>query len=543
MSKQTTEMLTKEEVMEVFNFANYLYNSNIFGYYTPDMSNQNLINLNNNPLIPTVEKVRSALANYKTSADELQGYSEFMEVFDNIYKRAVDYLAGMLKYDLDIDCINAFTDEDFKSKAYKDDLNRVYKFLDNFDYIGEFQRVTKQLLRHEIDYTWLRDSKGTFNDDPENPKEVNIKRTSKYTLQEMPQKYCKVTAKWEHGLLYDLDMNYFINGGVSIEGYDPSIMKVFKKIYVDGKPNEKYIPTEQLKSRNGSFAMWSQTSPYHGAWVFKRDMSNMAIVPYLSSIIPDLLDSDYIRGLQKNKDIIGARALLVGEIQLLDKQKSGNSTDALSYNPKTLMKFLKLVKQGLADGMNAVAMPTKDPKLYQFKDENTDMVENNLKTTVGRLISGSRMIYSTDKLSETEAKCVIINDYNIVKPLYTQFNNFLNYFVNRKTKKYKFRFTLDGCTYPFVNEKKYDNLLALMDKGVVLAPRTYAKLVDMKPNQFDRLLREGHASEWSTALTSVMQSIYTQSDNDAKGEVGEGRPKVSDSEISDKGAESREYGG
>ena len=273
------ETLTREEVLEVIKFANYLYSSDVFGYFTPDMSNQNLINLNNNPLVPTVEKAKQALINYKASADELQGYSEFMEVFDSIYKRAIDYLAGMLKYDLDIECINAFTDEDYNSKEYANDLNRVYKFFDNFDYVGEFQRVTKQLLRHEIDYVWLRDSKGTFNDDPENPKEVNIKKASKYTLQEMPQKYCKVTAKWEYGFLYDLDMNYFINGGVSIDGYDPSIMKTFKKVFVDGKPNEKYIPTEQLKSRNGSFAMWTQTSPFNGAWVnFKAHVKHIEML-------------------------------------------------------------------------------------------------------------------------------------------------------------------------------------------------------------------------------------------------------------------------
>ena len=536
--KQEIEQISAEDVRDVIKFANYLYNSNMFGYFTPDMSEQNLISLNNNPLVPSSEKVEKALANYKASGAELQGYAEFMEVFDILYKRTVEYFSNMLKYDLDFECKNAFTDADYNSQTYKDDLNRVYKFLDNFDYKEEFAKVTKQLIRHEVDFTWLRDSKGTFNDDPESPKDVDVKKASKYTLQEMPQSYCKIVNKWEYGLLYDFDMSYFTKGGVDIRSYDPSLMKDYKRLYDDSQ--KKYIPTAQLNVRNGQFAMWTQTSPMNGSWAFKFDMSNMAIVPFLSSIIPNVLDAEEIGKLQKNKDIIGAKALLVGEIQLLDKQKSGTATDALAYNPKTLMKFLKLVKSGLSKDINAVAMPAKDPKLYQFKDENTNMVDDNLKTFAGQTASSSRMIYSNDKMSETEAKNAIITDFNIVEPLYRQYENFLNYYVNRKTKKYKFRFSFSGCTYPFVDEKRNETYVTLMDKGIVFAPRAYAKIIGMKPQQFERLLAEGSATKWTEQMTSLMQTFYTQSGgaiNDDKG----GRPESSDSELSDSGSTAREY--
>jgi hypothetical protein len=534
---ENLEQITADDVYEVLKFANYLYGQNPYGgYFTPNMSNQNLIDLNNNPLVPSVERVEKALANYKVSGEELKGYAEFMEVFDILYKRVVGYYSGMLRYDLDFDCTNAYTEEDYNSEQYKDDLKRVYKFLDKFDYKEEFAKVTKQLLRHEVDYTWLRDSKGTFNDDPENPTEVNVKKSPKYTLQEMPQSYCKITGKWEYGMLYDFDVNYFTKGGVSVLGFDPSLIKQWNKIR-EGKRQE-YNPTSQLNVHDGSFANWTQVSPYNGAWVFKMDMTNAAIVPFFASIIPKVLDAEEVGKLQKNKDIIGARALLVGEIQLLDKQKSGNATDALAYNPKTLMKFLKLVKNGLNESINAVAMPTKDPKMYQFKDENTDMVNNNLKTTVGQFASGSRLLFVNDKMSETEAKCAIITDYNLVEPLYRQYENFLNYYVNRKTVKYKFKFTFSGSTYYFVNEKRDEKLVELMDKGVVFAPRTYAKLVDMKPQQFDRLLTEGSATGWTTKLTSLMQNVYTQSGNpNDKG----GRPQSSDSDLSDSGSTAREY--
>ena len=78
----------------------------------------------------------------------------------------------------------------------------------------------------------------------------------------------------------------------------------------------------------------------------------------------------------------------------------------------------------------------------------------------------------------------------------------------------------------------------LMDKGVIFAPRTYAKVLDMTPMEFDRLLEEGKYCEWADELTSMMQSIYTQSGKDgATGGMGSsnggGRPNITDSKKAD----------
>jgi hypothetical protein len=142
-------------------------------------------------------------------------------------------------------------------------------------------------------------------------------------------------------------------------------------------------------------------------------------------------------------------------------------------------------------------------------------------------------------MSETEAKNAIVTDYNMIAELYPQFEHFLNFFVNKKTRKYKFAFKFSGCTYPFMREETLMRYTSLMDKGIVLAPRTYAKIVDMTPMCFDRLLEEGKYSEWSTKLTSLLQSVYTQSskDSNATGGVGSqnggGRPSSSSSQTSD----------
>ena len=536
------EVLSEKELMDVLKFAMQVYNTDPLGYFTPNMSNRAIVDLNNNPEVPTREKVINALNDYKNHTDELQAYSEFMESFDMLYKRIVEYYSNMLAFDLDISCTNAYApDRDYKSDEYKEDLRRVYKFLDSFDYKSEFHKVVKELLRHQNYFTWFRDTIGSFNDGELSLDEKDKHKTSRYTLQTMPQKYCKITGRWEYGYLYDFDMTYFTKAGTTIESYDPVFKKYYKNVFQDTDVNT-YLPTTPLSNRYGEFALWTQTSPDDNAWVFVADEANIASTPFLAPNILNFLNNKEIEALQKNKDIISARGILAGEIQLLDKQKSGQSTDAMAYNMKTLMKMLSLVKRGLDSSINAVAMPAASPKFYQFADSNADMVKNQVENAVGQAASANRILYSSDKMSETEAKNAIITDYNMMKELYPQFEHFLNFFVNKKTRKYKFAFRFSGCTYPFTREELITKYTALMDKGVVLAPRAYAKVLDMTPMDFDRLLEEGKYSEWADNLTSMMMSIYTMSGKDgATGGTGStnggGRPQTTSSKKADSTAE------
>lgn len=534
---ENIDKLSESDIYEVLKFANYIYNTNPFGYFTPDMSNRNLLDINNNPLVPTKDSVSKALKDYKGSQEQLQAYSEFMDTYDMLYSRLVEHYTNLLAFDLDYSCKNAYSPKtDYVSKEYSQDKVRVSKFLDNFEYRSEFQRILKEVMRHEICYTWFRDSQGTFNED-----EIDVettKKLSKYTLQIMPQNCCKLTGRWENGFLYDFDMSYFLRAGVSLNSYDPQFKKYWRDVFGDSN-TPSYNPTKQLANRDGTFALWTQTSPNDGAWVFKLDDSNSSTTPFLSPMIMNCLTNEEVQKLQISKDMISAKAILAGEIQINEKQKSGTVTDTMAYNLSSLTKLLKLVKQGLDSNINAVAMPTANPKLYQYSDSNKDMLTNQLKNSVGQGNSASRLLYCDDKMSETEIQSAIVTDYNIVKKVYAQFDKFLNFYVNKKTRKYKFSFNLSGCTHPFVREYDKKNLLDLSDRGINLAPRAYAKVVGMKPQDFERYLEEGKYSGWIDGeenLLTQMLSIHTQSGKDSQG-----APKKDSTEISDSGSIARDY--
>ena len=97
-------MLSEQQVHDVVSFAQSLYGLDSFGVYSPWLSNQNLVNLNNNAKVPKYDDIIKALSEYKTGATNLQAYSEFMEVFDMIYNRTIEYYTNLLSFDLQITC-------------------------------------------------------------------------------------------------------------------------------------------------------------------------------------------------------------------------------------------------------------------------------------------------------------------------------------------------------------------------------------------------------------------------------------------------------
>lgn len=182
--------LNKNQLDAVIQFAQGLWTMERYGVYTPWMQNMLLNNLNNTAEVPTSDKIKKALANYKNNADNLQNYMQFMEHFDILFARTIKSYVNMLSFDLSIVCTNA-KPEDYQSEKYLADKKRIYNFLDKFDYKAEFRKVLEQVLVNEVYFTWFRKSKSGNNG-------------MKYALQIMPQDRCLITGYWEKGLLFDL---------------------------------------------------------------------------------------------------------------------------------------------------------------------------------------------------------------------------------------------------------------------------------------------------------------------------------------------------
>lgn len=491
-----------------------------YGIYTPDTLNRNLKSLNSrNYNAPDYEKIMKALANAVNADEELQDFQEYVEYADQMFKRTIEYYSNILSFDLSYACVNINHKELYQTKQYKKDFNAVKRFLNGFNYKAEFQKVVKQMVRSETAFYWLRNNGNKYH--------------PQYTLQTMPQRYCKITGAWEKGLLYDFDAQYFYNAGVDIDGFDPAFKELLKEVWnADNWKN--YRPSNRFDARTGSYAHWVQTSPLYmdnnmpsGAWCFKRDMSNFNSVPLLSSFMRDAILNIPVSKLQYDKNVAGAKAYIVGDIQML--RLDNNEQNQTAFDPKRLAGLLAIVKRAVGDSVAVGAMPTTGTKMYQFKDENTTMTDTTYKTAAANAASAGRLLYASDKMSEAEVENALMIDYNIMEPVYRQFENFLNFYANQLTRTYKWKFSFSGSIFPFEREKRINNLTKFAEMGIVLNDTAYASALGIDPILFSAMMQETAAEGSWLKNTSQLISIHTSGtsstiDSNGNEVVHTGRP-------------------
>ena len=516
------EKLEREQVNAVVEFANALYGYDRTGAWSPFLTNTLLNGLNNNAEPPTFERIKKALADYKDNSGQLQAYTEFMRYYDMVFARTMYGYVNSLSFDLSYACTNAYTQSDYLSKEYSDDKKRVENFLTKFDYRGEFRKVVQQVMALETYFVSFRKTKWYNNSD------------MKYALQILPQEYCLLDGYWEKGLLFSFDMNYFLQAGVDLGGYDKSMTEAYLRVFGDNAGEISYRPSAPLNERKGTYANYTQLSPADGYWAFKFDMSNFNNTPFLAPLLKSAFTNDEIAKLQYNKDIAEAFGILAGEIRLFDNAKSGTTANQFAIDPASLAHFMTLAKAGLSSTVKLAALPTENLKWYQFNDSNPDMLSTQLKSTAAQGIGASRIIYASDRMSNAEVEASLNEIYQTMKPLYYQFNNFLDYYVNQMTKKYKFKFNFDGSTYSFERNNRFEKLTKLADKGIVMPPTMFASVMGIHPVMFEKMLAESKYSGWIDTYSQLMLNTNTTAQNNE----GAGRPRQET--VTDSGEYSRE---
>ena len=506
------QKLSKSDIQDIIDFSQGILA--VEGFYSPMLSNELLKNLNNNPRLPSAKTVKEALSNYKNSGEDLQGYVEFANAFDMLFKRTLYSYANALSFDLQITCKNAYTKADYTSDAYAKDKRTVDNFLTNFDYKKEFYNVLLNVLKRDSYFTWFRKTK------------AGNRGKMKYALQIMPQDYCMLTGCFEKGFLWSFNVLYFMQPGVDIDTYDASLKRTYARAM---ESMTTYVPSAQLDRRTGSYALWADVSPLDGAWCWRFNTDNFVNSPFLAPFVANILRNNEIEELQYNKDMLSASAILAGAIRLYDGAKSGTVRNQFSIDPKTMGTFLGKVKQGLGSAVKVAAMPTEDNKFFQFEDKNPNSYSNQLTSTAGIGTGISRVIYSSDRMSNAEIEAALNEVYQTMKPMYSQFNNFLDFYVNQMTSKYKFKFEFVGSNYAFERKERFDNLNKLADRGLVLNESAWASAIGMHPVSFERSLRESKNSGWLEAYSQLMMNVNVTSQSNK----GAGRPELDVSEKSE----------
>jgi len=458
-------------------------------------------------------KEELSVEDIKNNEMEIISYSQNEYLTNMIYKRNFDYIANLLSFDLAIQCKNANL-EDYDSKAYKKDFAIVEDFLNKFDYRAEFKKAFFNMLNTETYYCMLRDDL----------------MDGKYVLQTFPYKYAKVTAEFSHGLLADYDMSYFIQPGVDINLYPRWMKRKYNDILK--KKNAGYIPSNNLDSRNSAFALWVQTSPEDGAFVFKFNPNFITNIPYFSPMLAETSMMPIYRKLQLNQDMASARKIITSQWPLLKEQRA-NISNMLAVSPEVMGQLVGACAKALGDVFNIVNLPSDKIETAEFKNTNADAYLEYLKTT-SSMLGGGRSIFSTDKQTAEETRLSLNIDEMLVTNVYPQFNNFLDYYINRKTKKYKFSFSFSGTNSYTYQKNKLDKTFNAADKGVVCV-NDIANALGKNVFELKRELEMTKAIGFSDMLLPML-NVNTMS---SKG----GRPQSDVSDLSDAGLNTRDTGG
>lgn len=499
------EKLTEQEVNEVLNAWDFLEFANSYrntygsmynlGYYTPDVVNRQIQNINMNPVETTVDKITKALNSPKDSESLLRNYAASLELQNMYYKRLIRYNSDMPAFNLTFDVINLESTKDASSVAFKRDMKILDEFCSKFDFRQEFSIVIRQILRQGVYYCVVRDM------------------GDRYTLQELPADFCKITGRHAYGLLFDFNMEWFIsNYGVDINMYP----KIFKKFFRDcfGSTNALYKPATPIDRRNSTFVYWHQTSPEDGFWCWKTSPEVATLVPYFSALFPDIAMQPIIRGLQEDKYFIEASKLLVGIIGKNKDNKSGNGNNQIDMTPDILGKFLGVARQGLAKQIGLVGLPMEDVIPVEFDVKERNMLTEYMGNVSDQSTSSSATLMDSNKLNVHQSKLAAAIDSNFIGSMYSMFSDFVEFFVNSKTKKYKFKIKFNDFNTPDDKTERRELLKTVTGLGLS-DYQLLSRVLDISPFELKRRL----------LLNDAIGVGFVA--NEQKGEVG--RPSKPDS--------------
>ena len=512
------EELSEDSIYDILLFAKELgYNNAVLN---PMLINQRMRDITLNPVAATEATLTQAMLDPKDNEIALQEFSQSFEIQSQSYKKILEYFAGILSFDLTYECINVSKPEEYKSAGYKKDLKVLEQFIDGFNYKKEFSSVVKELLRNEAAFYCPR---------------VDGDRM---VLQEMPAspQYTMITGRGTYGLLYSFSMLWFILPGVDIRMYPPFFRKKYQEFWGDRKP-DAYNSSLPPQLRGDSSYIYWQDIDIDTGWCFKFSPEIASRVPVFSGLFLDLIQQPLMRALQKNINMAAASRLIIGQVGTL-KDAASKVKDQFAINPDTLGKFLALVKAAVGDSMKVAAAPLEEMKPVNFSSENE--LYSSYLTTALSTSGGNSNLYSSPlnvKRNVEETRLALNTDENIMYSLYPQFQDFMEYQINKRTKNYKFKIHFQGSNFYNNREQRLDKQMTLMGMGIVL-PQQISAALGLSPFEFQRQLDEARMSDWTEKLTPIIPAAQMGADTKATG-----RPSKKDSDLSESGEQTRADGG
>lgn len=517
-ASSNTQELIKDDVSYCTEFLKS-YNSQSYSgqnyLLSPQLLNETLKNINMDGYNFSTDQIRKMVMSPHNFEQELRKLSYFYYQYISIYKRNIEFKSNVLDFDWEpipytLDG-KPISQSDITSNAFKRDYAEMAKFFNNFNVKQEFQKVLFNVLLYDTYYTSTR----TYD--------------NHIYLQELPSSHCMIDANSYLGYLFSFDLSYFMNSGVDINAYSPSLRKKYSEVLKLKKST--YNPN--LPQRNGQWVYWNPMSP-DDAWVFKFNNNFAGSVPPLLDMLIDYSKIDKFKELEEAKKQLEAYKVIFATVPRLTNNKSANKVDDFAISSTELGKFVAAVKQTLGSGVDFKAAPLEDFKAFDFSPSASekDLLETEINNMLKESGISDSILTGGSSVSSNNIYKLVTSE--IVKSVYPQFANYCEYQINKNTKKYKFKIKFVGTIFDREERRKAAN--EDMERGIITPAIFSSRNIQMTDaaNISNMMYGLGYPNLFRPIKTASTMS----SDEKSAG----GRTAKGDDQLTDAGEQTRNIG-
>lgn len=435
-----------------------------------------------------------------------------------IYKRNIDFKSITLDFDWEPTPYKKdgkpIDQKDISSRNFKSDYQVMSTFFNHFDVKEEFRRVLFNCLLYDTYYTSIR----TYQDH--------------IYLQEMPSSHSMIDANSYLGYLYSFDLSYFMNSGVDINAYSPVIRRKYSEVL---KLQQQTPYNPNLPGRNGAWVHWYPMSP-DDAWVFKYNNNFAGSVPPLIDMLIDYSKLDKFKDLEEAKKELEAYKVIFATVPRMNNNRSANKVDDFAISSTELGKFVAAVKQTLMSGVDFKAAPLENFKAFDFSPAaaENDLLETEVSNMLKESGLSDAILIGGNSVSALNLYKLVSSE--LVKTMYPQFENFCEYYINKRTKKYNFKIRFVGTIFDREDRRKAAN--EDMERGIITPAIFSSRGIQM--TDVSNIMNMMHGLGFPSMFTPI-QTASTMS-SDEKQAKASGRPQSSDNELTDSGEQTRNIG-
>lgn len=467
------------------------------GTYNPLLSQQMYQNITMRPLPATSEQIESWLLNPAQFSRQLSGVSQYLSYCVGQYNQVIWHSNTSKSFHYELIPADCGLDNCMNEKSYLHSYNICLRTLKKLNIKYQLSKIDLDVSYNGVHFCWFSETNDSI------------------FLTPLPREYCYITAPWDYGFLFAIDLTYF-DRFIAMDIAIPELYDAYQQL-VDAR--KAGLKGEELAS-----IQYYNVPPNKG-WCFVYNVATADKIPPFVASLGSALDILSYKQLLKNKVILGLYKLIALKIPL------NKETNKLSINYNEAKEMTQVIQSTLPDGMLCYSSPFDSEAINANQTERMDDIINIGNNSFAASSGNPDAMFGGVNVRQGSALTLIdkINFYKNSVHMYHQFENFVNWMLALKTRTFSFQVRFFGNN---ITENE-DIKLALEAVRTGNVPYSYLLSYLYEPHQQMAMLKLEKLLGIKELATPLVSGFNTKG-----GAVG-GRPQQT--ELKDEGISQRDY--